>query len=341
MASINLAVVGDINIRDRERPADVPRLIAGRLRAADLVVGNLEMCLSGPEHGIPFKTEWRQSQPEMAEALVAAGIHMVTTANNVTFGAESIEATRKVLDAHGIAHTGSGADDAAARVPAIVERGGLRVALVGWTCLVYPFGHAASAGAAGVATIRCHTAYEPHKRASELPGVPPVVRSWPDPDELEKAVEDVRRAREQADLVLAYLHMGVSSQREVSEYQYLASRAMIDAGAAAVFGASAHKAQAMEVHKGKPIFYGLGNLCLDYPKLVDRRDGVLVECVLTEHGVTEASFVPIHRTVEDNVPQVVPADAGEGARIVESVIADSAPLGTTFTVAADRVTVGL
>jgi poly-gamma-glutamate synthesis protein (capsule biosynthesis protein) len=34
---------------------------------------------------------------------------------------------------------------------------------------------------------------------------------------------------------------------------------MIDAGADVIFGHHAHRLQPMEVYRGKPIFYGLGN----------------------------------------------------------------------------------
>jgi Bacterial capsule synthesis protein PGA_cap len=56
------------------------------------------------------------------------------------------------------------------------------------------------------------------------------------------------------------LHWGIHYVRgAMAEYQYQVARAAIDAGADMILGSHPHVLKAMEVYKGKPIFYSLGN----------------------------------------------------------------------------------
>ena len=66
-----------------------------------------------------------------------------------------------------------------------------------------------------------------------------------------------------ADIVIVFPHWGAEySARPFTGQQRLA-RQIIDAGADMVIGNHAHWAGAMEVYKGKPIWYALGNFVFD------------------------------------------------------------------------------
>ena len=133
----NLIATGDINIQHREEPARVFELVKDVLDGADLRLGNMEMCLTSPNDLIPAKAGWTQSDARMVDALVAARIDGVTTANNVTYGAQTILSSLKVLDSKKIPHTGSGANRTEARKPVIVEHNGNKVGMLGYSCVVY------------------------------------------------------------------------------------------------------------------------------------------------------------------------------------------------------------
>src|SRR4030081_3842067 len=127
----SLILVGDVNLMNVEN-ADVPCARIGEtLRAADLIFANLECLLYEPPAGHTVEHEGFFADPEIAgEALQTGGIAAVGLANNVNYGAAAITGSIEQLDRLGIRHAGAGADLATARAPAIVERGGLRVAFL-------------------------------------------------------------------------------------------------------------------------------------------------------------------------------------------------------------------
>src|ERR1700733_7772190 len=109
-----LILTGDVNLMN-VADATVPfRHIAAALHEADAVFGNLECCLHQPPRR-SHATEGFFADPQVGgEALRLSGIHAVGIANNVNYGAESIAASIRRLDQIGVAHTGAGADLAAA-----------------------------------------------------------------------------------------------------------------------------------------------------------------------------------------------------------------------------------
>lgn len=326
----NLIATGDINIQHREEPARVFELVKDVLDGADLRLGNMEMCLTSSRDIIPAKAGWTQSDARMVEALVAAKIDGVTNANNVTFGPQTILSSLQVLDQHGIPHTGAGATRAEARKPVIVQHNGNKIGMLGYSCVVYNHGHEASDTEVGVAAVRCHTAYEPSPRLYELPGAPATVRSWPDQKYLDAVKADIDKLRPEVDVVIVYYHMGVSSQEELAEYQQLLSRATIDMGADAILGSSAHKPQAMQMYKGKPIFYGLGNFAFDWPKLAHRKDGLLADFRITDGRITRVAFRPVSRRDPLNRTEFPNPNEGKGKAIADRVAELSEPFGTKF-----------
>ena len=105
---------------------------------------------------------------------MTAGIAAVGIANNVNYGEAAILASIARLDQLGIAHTGAGANRAAARAPAIVERGGLRFGFLQRSSVYWPTNHEAGENAAGIAVIRGHTAYQVPTHGCA--GIPPMNR---------------------------------------------------------------------------------------------------------------------------------------------------------------------
>ena len=143
---------------------------------------------TGRPRGMPSSMKDFSPIPEIAgEALQIAGINAVGIANNVNYGAAAILGSIAELDRLGIAHTGAGANLAAARAPAIVAAGGSRVGFVQRSSVYWPTDHEASATVAGIAVLRGHTAYQvpaAHDPARippmNRPGVPPIVVTWAD-----------------------------------------------------------------------------------------------------------------------------------------------------------------
>jgi hypothetical protein len=75
----------------------------------------------------------------------------------------------------------------------------------------------------------------------------------------------IKEAREKADYVLVIVHGGHEHYQLPSVRMQDTYRFFVDAGADAVVNHHQHCYSGFEIYKGKPIFYGLGNLLFDDP----------------------------------------------------------------------------
>jgi len=343
---VSIGIVGDTNIQDRAEPASAFTHVLDTLRGFDVLIGQWECPLTeAPANDgvadVVFKPRWRHSRPAMASALTAAGFKAVSLASNVAYPPSAAVETARHLARIGVGHAGVGDNLAEAHAPALIETAGGRIALLSYTSVFWPIEQPATENAPGVATIRAHTSYAPGRRALEMPGAAPDIRTWADPAELDAMVRDVTRAAGMADLVIVSCHWGVSSQEEFVEYQQEIAHAAIDAGAAIVYGTHPHKIQAIEVYKGAPIFYSLGNFAFDWEKMRNRHlDGLLVRCVAEGSRVVATSFVPVRRGDDNNIAILDPR-SGEGATIFARIRELSGELGTGFRFMRDEVQVAL
>jgi poly-gamma-glutamate synthesis protein (capsule biosynthesis protein) len=276
----------------------------------------------------------------MVAGLVAAGFTAVGCANNVTYPPRALLESLAVLDRAGIPHCGGGRTGEEAHQPVIVSRGGVRLGFLAYTSVFWPVGHAAGATTPGVATIRASTAYQPHPRIAEMPGGAPRVLTTPDAEELAAMAADVRRLREQVDVVVVSCHWGVSGSTQVADYQQAIGRAAIDAGAHVVIGHGPHRVQGIEVWRGRPIFYSLGNFAFDWEAMRRQRDGLLVRCTIRDRGLARAAFAPITRD-DANCPLLLLPNDEVGKAVVTQVRELSAAYGTSLHLEGDEVVVDL
>lgn len=215
------------------------------------------------------------------------------------WGVEGTRDAGRALDAAGIVHAGTGEDADTARAPVFVDTAAGRVALVSTTMTFRQDARAlprtsASSGQPGVSGIRTRgEILLPHRdlealrriRASHardagwtvLDSVPDTLdffglhlraadgpagyRFEVEQSDAQAVIDSVRSARDEADLVVVSLHAhqpGNWSARPADASRALA-RALLDAGADVIFGHGPHRLRGVEIHRGKPIFYSLGN----------------------------------------------------------------------------------
>jgi poly-gamma-glutamate synthesis protein (capsule biosynthesis protein) len=260
----SMLFTGDVNLMNVTDPAGPFARVGAELKGADVLFGNLECCLYQPPAERSLMDEGFYANPDAARALSLAGYHVLGNANNVTYGADAIRSSLRELDGLGIAHTGAGLDRDQARAPAVIERGGMRFGFLQRTSVYWPTNHEAGEHSPGVAVLRGHTAYQLplHKTRPEIPpanrpGVPPEILTWTDPAYLAQYREDLAALRQQADIVVASHHWGL--HEEVLQYMTEIAHAAIEAGADVVIGHGPHYSLPVEVYRGKPVFYGLGN----------------------------------------------------------------------------------
>ena len=313
-----LILTGDIHLGHVVDPAEPFALVKDVLHDADVVFGNLEGCLYDPSVTVDYKPGWHHVGPEPAPALQRGGFHAFGCANNVTFGAEAVMATLALLDDMGIAHTGAGANRAAARAPAIVERDGIRFGFLQYTSVFWPLDHEASEKSPGVAAILAHTAYRPNPRIAEMPGGPPIVVTWPDAQYLDAFRRDVEALRERVDFLVASFHWGISGSVETADYQVAIAHAAIDSGADIVMGHGPHEIQAIEIYDGRPILYSLGNFFFGEEPLYDFV-GMATFVEIENGNAVEVRCAPVRPNSRSQTRLRSFADEPEAAKSLETL----------------------
>jgi hypothetical protein len=221
------AAAGDVNLGDRVGTAisvygaRYPWLsVAPVLRAADIAMTNLECSVSTRGSPVPGKEFTFRGAPSSLRAMAAyAGVDIVTVANNHTldFGRLAFADTLHYARLYGMKTAGGGGNLSAARRPAIFLRGGLRIAILGYSD-VRPPGFDAGSTTSGTA-----------------PAFPWYISS------------DVRRARAgRADVVVVYFHWGIERTFSPTSRQRSLAQVALDAGAKVVLGAHPHVLQPIE-----------------------------------------------------------------------------------------------
>lgn len=229
------------------------------LTTGDFVVGQIEVPHTSRGESASTDIPAPPAPPENLAPLKECGFNLCTTCGNHAHdnGVPGIVDTLELLRGLGIAVTGTGRNLDEAKTPAIVERKGVRVGLIGFNA-VGPREGWATSQKAGVSYVQILTHHEPSPRAT--PGLPAKVYTFPEPDSLAAMQAEIRALRNRCDILLVALHKGmVHTHAELQMYERPLAQAAIDAGADAVIGHHAHILRGIEVYKGKPIYHNLGN----------------------------------------------------------------------------------
>jgi poly-gamma-glutamate capsule biosynthesis protein CapA/YwtB (metallophosphatase superfamily) len=76
--------------------------------------------------------------------------------------------------------------------------------------------------------------------------------------------------------------------------------------------------QGVEVYKGRPVLYCLGNFATDWIRMRPNKEGMVARMVVQGKKVLRVSLVPVTRDSDNNVQMLDPS-AGEGARLLQKV----------------------
>lgn len=215
-------------------------------------LANLETAVTS--HGAPWprKGIHYRMHPDHVACLAAARIDVCVLANNhvLDWGEEGFSDTLSCLRHAGFATAGAGRNHIEAAAPAVrALPGGRRL-------LVFAF-----------ATF--DSGVPPAWEANHSPGVNMLP---PDDAGLAGAIGHILSRRRPGDLVVVSLHWGRNWVGRVPPRHRHIARRLIEAGAAdLVHGHSAHHPLPAEVHRGKLILYGCGDLINDYEGVADGR----------------------------------------------------------------------
>ena len=256
--------VGDVG-PNREDPDSIFQHVTHVLRQGDIVFCQLEPNLSRKGTRLPQARLAMRTDPKSASAIKRAGFHVVSFASNhcMDWGSEAFFDTINALREQGLLVIGVGSNIEEARRPAMVEVKGTRIAFLAYNSIL-PLGYWAEVDRPGCVPLRAWTLYEQIEH--DQPGTPCRIHTFPHKGDLKAMVDDVRKAKTQADLVIVSMHWGIHFVPTIiAEYQREIGHAAIDSGADLVIGHHAHILKGIEVYRGKVILYSLCNFALESP----------------------------------------------------------------------------
>ncbi len=314
MDNVTIYAVGDI--LPQNKGEFLLAHTASILKQADITFCQLEIPFSSRVLRSEARPNRVPSGPGDVAALVKAGFKVCSFASNHCdwFGEEGVLDTVDIFKQSNIQVIGAGRNIAEARQPAVLERNGTKVAFLAYNSVVAPESEA-RVDKAGCVPMRASTSYE---QIDWQPGTPPRIKTWADKDDLSAMIDDIRKARGRADVVVVSIHWGVHLVPAViAMYQYEVGHAAIDAGADLILGHHPHLLKGIEVYKGRVIIYSMGNFAFyspvagsqstfkpfykvkpdpDYPTYFfppDCRKSMLVKAVISNKKVKQVSFLPV------------------------------------------------
>ena len=268
------------------------------LSGADLTLANFENPVVRDAVYHPDATTFTGDLRLMPE-LDQAGIDGVTLGNNhiLDAGTSGIDETMRHLDAAGIAHAGAGMDLAEARKPMVFDLGGTKI---------------------GVLSYMGVPSYDWAWATNTAPGTAPL---------LQNVMEgDVKRLRPKVDLILVMPHWGKEYIATPEPFQIDIAHAAMDAGADLLIGGHAHWPKGIEIYKGKPIFYGVGNFLFDQSWSEETSTAIFAETTLYKDDVVQVRPVPFIILDQAQPNFLVPGAGGD--RALRKIFATS--LGPEF-----------
>lgn len=266
---------------------------------ADFVVVNLETAVA---HGgtAEDKQFTFRSEPHTLEGLAAAGVDLVTLANNhsLDYGATALLETLEHLERYGVRAVGAGADAEAAYAAQVVTFGDLRVGFIG-VSRVYPYVHwPATDRRAGVASGYDYA-------------LPEVLRA-------------VDGTRPTVDALFVLVHWGRELADEPRDIDLAFADSMLAHGVTGVIGHHPHVLQGFRFSpKTGIVAWSLGNFVFRSFREVSRPTVVLFVDVAADGSLVAARVEPMY------IDDLRPRPAGDhAATVLDRIRRLSAPFGT-------------
>ncbi|MBT0569853.1 CapA family protein [Curvibacter sp. CHRR-16] len=259
---VSLVFAGDMALDDAAgdfiaKGGDPLAPFADWLDSADIRIANLE-CVVATEGNAEGKIYTFRAHPRVLPVL-RRHLDAVTLANNHSgdFGRAAFAQMLGLLQEAGLQQVGGGRNLREAHTPLIIERHGLRIALLSYVEFM-PRSFEADTDAAGVA--------------------------WSEDEQVRYDIAQAR-SRYGADVVIPFMHWGWENELVANSRQRQLARTLIDAGADAVVGGHPHVTQDVETYRGKPIVYSVGNFIMKETDNDNQRRAWMLRLELDASGV--------------------------------------------------------
>ncbi len=282
--------------------------VADILKKGDIVFGNLEESITDSTKSLVGINQGGKyvlkNKVKAFEGIKYAGFNLLSLANNhiLDYYEKGLYDTIDILDRNGIAHAGAGKNMEEARKLAIVEKNGYKVGLLSYTDMsevLYkgnpPLMFIAGKDKAGVA-----------------------------PTKTEYVMEDVAKARSKVDILIVSFHWGKEESFDVLPSQRELSHKLLDSGVDIILGHHPHQFHGIEIYKGKPIVYSMGNFIFDQND-PENQESFILNMSYLENKLVSFSAIPV-RTVEKS--QIVPQTGLDAAGMINREVDLSMKLGS-------------
>ena len=349
--TLSITLTGQSTIRTdvRVHTPSIGSTVAPLLKG-DVVFTNFEAAVVEKDQSI--RDGQFLSPPEAIDALKGLGFNLLSLSNNHSFDLKvpGIQNTVRAADRLNLAHAGTGNTIDEASGPGYLRTPKGTVALVAMASGFVPEGGAATASRPGVNELRIDGGKTPNA------------------EDAQRILRSIRTASARADLVIVYQHnhvfdkpFGTIMREELPERlvppEWLKTwtHAEIDAGADVVVMHGAPLLHGVEIYRGKPIFYDLGNFFFQVPPttiLLDEPivwESVVASVEFAGKNLRSVTFRPIamnkigegqpdaHDEYANNLflqtrglPK--PATGEQAQYILERLASASKPFGTAITI---------
>jgi poly-gamma-glutamate synthesis protein (capsule biosynthesis protein) len=349
-------------------PAAVPA-IQGLLKG-DVVFTNFEATVAEKgetvHEGRGFLTP-----PQALDALTTFGFNLLSLSGNHAFDlkATGIQNTMQEADSRKIVHAGTGNNLAEAAAPGYLHTPKGTIALIASASGLITAGGSATADRPGVNELRIEAGDKENEATVDLPGAP---GNTPNPGDSQRILQNIREARQHADLVIVYQHNHVFSnhsfatifteglEERLAPNDWLKkwTHAEVDAGADIIVMHGAPLLHGVEIYHGRPIFYDLGNFIYNVPPTLTYIDepinweSVVASVQFQGKELRSISFQPIVlNNVGEGQPDIhneyannhfldtrglpLPATGARAGYILQRLAEASRPFGTAIEIKGD------
>ncbi len=274
MSEIRITILGDIcptedyqHLFDNQ-PEALFADIASLAQTSDFALCNLECPATLQTTPIVKTGPNLKAKPAILSTLKAFGIQAISLANNhiLDYGEQGMLDTLREAEGQGIMVFGGGRNSADAARPLLVDIKGKKVAFFSFA------------------------EHEFNLSTETTPGA-----NWFDPY---KSLAGITRQKADCDYVVVLYHGGIEHYKYPSPLLQKKCRAMVEAGADAVFCQHSHCIGTIETYEGNPIVYGQGNTIFGYRAHSKAwNEGLACTLVLGENGVLLESRI-LHASAE-------------------------------------------
>ncbi len=252
--------------------------IADDMKEADLVFGNLESMISDKGYDVGGLYSFR-APPKTMQGLTYAHFDVLSVANNHSFDytVDAFTDTLKRLEENDILYVGGGFNRKEAHSSVVKEINNTKIGFLAYTSVGSPSWQAIE-NRAGIA--------------------------WIDLSLLDILEQDIKRAKEESDILVVSFHFGNEYQKKPNEKQKVIANAALEAGANIIVGHHPHVVQPLEINDKGVIAYSLGNFIFDQYFSEETMRGAVLKVTIKEKEILSAEIIETKLNSEYQVEMI-------------------------------------